>query len=274
MDNREIEQKEMFQKKLLKQMKKEIEKLELEQKYSKLINLKNKTIRKLKISTRMIKLGTPFLVTTGIITGGFAHFNQLPFYLDDKKEYCNVMTEYDNLGNVRTQKQYNNELPKNDTQLRYYTKWKLVGEQYVRKIQNYKLKEFELNEIISLLENGNVKLEEILGKPISTIDEVKNSITEAEIKSGAFIRCVIYRQEKEDYILVKQSFSDNMLYTIVYIWALVNVEVIILVLSSDCLIEFSKYVNEIEEKYPILDSDAIMKKLELKRENYHRITRS
>ncbi len=273
MDNSEREKKKIFQKKLLQQMKKEIEILEFERKHLKVINLKAKTIRKLKISTRILKLGTPFLVTAGIVTGGFAYFNQLPFYSDEKKEYSNVMVEYDNLGNVRTEQQYNNELPKDVIQLRHYTKWELVGNEYVRTITSYKMEKIGFEEIVSLLENKDVKIEDILGKPISTISEVKNNITEEEVQRGAFIQCVIYSQVKDDYILVKQSTGENILFTFIYVVLIMCIEDFIAGLSANNLSEFSEYVHNIENKYPLLDADTIMKKLELKKDNYNRIMR-
>ena len=68
---RQAEKKRIEQKKMLLQMKKEIEILESEIKHSNLVNAKIGTIRNLKISARALQKIAPYALTAGIIAGGF-----------------------------------------------------------------------------------------------------------------------------------------------------------------------------------------------------------
>ena len=121
---RQAEKKRLEQKKLLLQMKKEMETLEWEIEHSRLVNIKVGTIRNLKISARALQLVAPYVLTAGIIAGGFTLLGNIPFYGGDEwKVYSTVMTEFDNNGNIRYEQQYDSYKSSSDNKLYYYTKW-------------------------------------------------------------------------------------------------------------------------------------------------------
>ncbi len=128
---RQTKKKRLDQKKMLLQMKKEIESLESEIKHSSFVNARIGAIRNLKISARALQKVAPYALTAGIIVGGFTLLGDIPFYPNDEwKVYSNVMTEFDNYGNIRTEQQYDsfedendNTLDSSNSMLYYYSNW-------------------------------------------------------------------------------------------------------------------------------------------------------
>lgn len=106
-------EKRIKQKKLLLQMKKEIKILEFEIKYFNLISGARKN---LKISVKALQKVAPYVLTAGIIAGGFTLAGHTPFYSsDEKKVSSNAMTEIDDCEENRTIQQSDNfEVDEND----------------------------------------------------------------------------------------------------------------------------------------------------------------
>ncbi len=280
---REIERKRLEQKKLLIQMKKEIDTLEFDIKYSSLRNAKMGAIKNLKIYARALQLVAPYVVTAGIVAGGFALFGDIPFYPNDEvKAYSNVMTEFDNAGNIRKEQQYasfkdesGHKLDSNDNLLYYYSKWEKIDDGlYSRVVQTYSIDEKTYEDIIKLFDKKDLSLEGILGEPDSNIKETKNNLTEEELQEGAFIQAIVYSKDEGDYIIRKQTVGENIFLSILYVFVSMLIEMGPLYYRSEySSFDFLRCVNEIKRKYQPLDIDVAKKQLELKKDNYNRLTR-
>lgn len=279
---REIEKKRLEQRKLLIQMKKEIDTLEFDIKHSSLRNAKMGAIKNLKIYARALQLVAPYIVTAGIVAGGFALFGDIPFYPNDEmKAYSNIMTEFDNAGNIRKEQQYASfkdeddyTLDSDDGLLYYYSKWEKMDDGlYSRVVQTYSIgKTYE--DIIKLFGKKDLNLEDILGEPDSSITETKNNLTEEELQEEAFIQAIVYSEDEGDYIMRKQTVEENLWFSLAYIVLVGILDLIVRsVRRTYSSFDFSRCVNEIKSKYQPFDIDVAKKQLELKKDNYNRLTR-
>lgn len=262
------------QKRLLLQMKKDIVKLENEIKFSRISNLKIKSVRNLKISLRAMQLIAPYVLTAGLIAGGFKLLGGCPFYRDIKQQNLNTMKEFDNLGNIRYEEQYSDFSSASDM-LYFYGKWERSDNGfYTRTVEKYKLEKLTEDEIKDLFEKEKVSLQDILGTPISSFQESNNNLDEEEIERENYFQAIIYLENEEDYILVRESVSDNILITILYICITGLGELLPLYIRSEISnFDFGDCVSRIKEQYKPVDIPTLAKKLQIKRENYDRITR-
>lgn len=279
---RQAERKRLEQKKLLIQMKQEIDSLESEIKHSSLVNTRIKAIRNLKITARALQLVAPYMVTAGIVAGGFTLLGDIPFYPNDEwKIHSKVMTEFDNAGNIRTEQQYDSfkvngdTVDNSDSMLYYYSKWeKSDGGFYSRTVQTYSIKKKSIEDIMELFKKEDLKLEDVLGEPSSNIKETKNNLTEDEIQEESIIKAVIYKEDEDDYIIHKETVGENIGLSVLYLLVAALAELAPLWFRSEVSsFDFSDCVDEIKRKHQPLDIDTITKKLELKRDNYDRLMR-
>lgn len=269
------ERQRLEKKKMLLQMKKEIESLEYDIQHSTLANAKIGTIRNLRIGARALQLVAPYVLTAGIVTGGYTLLGDIPFYGGDEwKVYSNVMTEFDNAGNIRYEQQYGS-FKNSNNKLFYYTRWEQNEDGfYSRIVQTYSIKKKTYEDIIELFGQENLKLEDILGNADSTIRETKNNITEEELQAESCIKAIIYSKDENDYIVHKETVGENVLLSVVYVLLTLLCEIIPLKIRSDVSsFDFEYCVDRIKEKYPLVDIDELTKKLEIKRNNYNRLTR-
>jgi hypothetical protein len=263
-------------------MKREIDLLESEIKYSSLVNVRIKAIRNLKITARALQLVAPYAITAGIVAGEFAFLGDIPFYPNDEwKKYSKIMTEFDNAGNIRTEQQYDSfevngdTLDNSDSMLYYYSEWEKSDDGfYSRTVQTYSIKKKSFEDIMELFKKEDLKLEDVLGEPSTNIKETKNNLIEDEIQEKSIIKAVIYEEDKDDYIIHKETVGENIGLSVLYVLVTIFSELAPLYYRSEhSSFDFSDCVDEIKRKYKPLDIDTIIKKLELKRDNYNRMTR-
>jgi hypothetical protein len=258
------------QKQLLLQMKKEILSLEDSIKQYKLMNIEIKTIKNLKITARCIQLFAPYIVSTGIIYGGFTLLGNSPLVND--KTYLNVMTEFDNEGNIRYESQYGSF--DGEDVLYYYSSWTKDDDFYSRNIETYYLEDKTYEDLIDIFEYGDLKLKYTFGQPTSNIKETKNNITEEELEQQPYLKAIIYEEDKDNYIITDESFNKGFFMALVCggINALINV-IIVIIRPKISSFDFIECINRINEENRPIDLDALNKKIELKKENYDRLTR-
>lgn len=269
----EIESKQFKQKQLLEQMRNDIVALENKIKFSKLTNLKIGAIRNLKISLRATQLIAPYVLTAGLIAGGFKLLGSCPFYRDIHQQNLNTMKEFDNLGNIRYEEQYK-DLTASDM-LYFYGKWEKSKDGfYIRTVEKYEIKELTEEEIKDLFEKEQITLQDILGAPVSSFQESNNNVPEEEIERDNYFQAIIYTENDEDYILVRESSSDNIVLSILYVLLTALCELLPLYIRCEVSsFDFRNCVSEIKEKHQSVDIPTLKKKLEIKRENYNRLVR-
>lgn len=264
------------QKRMLVEMEKEIKTLESNIGNIDLANKKIIAIRNLKISARALQAIAPYVLTAGIVAGGFKLFlGDIPFYpYDESKSYLNTMKEFDSNGNIRTQQQYGNFEGDHYNVLYYYSAWeKGDDELYSRTIKSYRIGSKTYEELVKIIDQENPKIEDVIGNPVSEIIETKNHLTEEELQEESFMKVVLYDEDKNDYIIIKQTVGENFCLSLLYLLIVGIGEVISLAWRDSSSFDFKACVEEIKRKHQLLEKDILIKKLEIKKENYNRLKR-
>ena len=206
-------------KKMLLQMKKELETLEYELKHSKLVNLKISTVKNLKISLRFMQRIAPYVLTAVIMAGGCKLVGGgIPFYSGDTfKINSNTMKEFDSLGNIRYEQQYD-DYDNSSNILYYYSQWQQGNDGfYSRNVETYKLDELTEEEILKLFAKEDLNLSDVFGDPTSKKRETKNNVTEEEIQQKDYLQAIIYNEDENDYIIHKETIA-KILQLLVFIF--------------------------------------------------------
>ena len=259
--------------KMINELKNEISNLEKEVKNIQIQNKKNKRIRNLKLIVRISNFTIPYVLTTGICIGTFSYFGATPFLLDDVKQYSNVKKTFDNLGNIKYEQQYQ-EYSEKANVINYYGKWeKIENGFYKREIETYGIGKITEDKISEILNNPHQTLTEIFGKPIVKRVETSNNISSAEVNQKSFLQAIVYSEIKSDYIMVKEKVSDNVWATIGLLIITLFFQLVPALLIDKYIPKRSKWEEEIEEKYPIIDINTKQKKLEIKKSNYNILSR-
>lgn len=263
-------------KKMLYQLEKEIKKLEIDIKYTRLRNLEIRMLRDLKIALRTGQLLAPYTVAFGIIFGIFSFAGNSPFVKDEVKQNLRTKKEFDSLGNVRYVEQYA-EFDNDKWTLFHTEKWKDIGDGlYARIIDKYIIDSKMTEEVIAKIVNGNEvsSLEELFGKPDSSYVEKKNNLTEEELNENATLKAIIYLEDINDYAMVRETISDNIGCSVLYLVCGAFTSLMIcMVRGSYSSFNYADCVNNIKERYTKLDVETLKKKLEIKKSNYERLTR-
>ena len=261
--------------KLLHQMESEIKELENKINNFEVDQKRVKKIRNLKIFSKVAKLSIPYVIATSISFVGFSVVGLTPFKRDDEKHSLNIMKEFDSLGNIRYEQQYKNYKDAKNV-INYYGKWEITSNgSYKRNIETYNLGDLTEDRIIEIFSKENITLKETFGDVILNKTETKNCISYSELNQKPFLQAVIYSEDKNDYIVVKEPIDDNIGFTLT--WILLTI--FIFWIMSCCINSTSKlksFAKKVKEDYPMLDVahiDNITKKLVIKRDNYNRLTR-
>lgn len=264
-------QQQRKKKQMLVKMSKEIKKLEYDLKHVKSKNLKISTIRNLKISLKAVQRVAPYVLTAGIVFGGFSVLGGTPFFIDKRKNELDIMKEFDSLGNIRTVVQYE-DYEQTDNKLFYYGKWEKIEDGFCKRIiETYELKNKTEQEIINMLEIDDISLESVFGKPISKKIETKNNVTEEELYSKPYLQAIIYNKDKNDYIIIKESVGENIGLTCLYLVITILCQGIPFLIRLNSNFDFEDSVKLLKNKYQKVDVDKLKKVLELKKQNYERL---
>lgn len=277
---RQNEKKRIEQKQMLLKMKKEIETMENEINDYKFEYIKKSTIKNLKITARAFQLVAPYILTAGIVAEIFNISGNKPFSSNNERVYLNTMTEFYSMGNINIKKQYGdfkdsieNILDNRDSVLYFYSKWeKDSNNSYYRIIEIYSIKNKTYEDVKKILSQDD--LEKYLDDSNYYETEIKNDLNIQELNSKNFIKAIVYDKDKNDYIEYKKNIFKNISCSIIYIFFASFCEFIPFYLRSNySKFDFMKSVNKINEKYKTKDIDVLIKKLEIKKNNYNRMMR-
>ncbi len=277
---RQNEKKRIEQKQMLLKMKKEIETMENEINDYKFEYIKKSTIKNLKITARAFQLVAPYILTAGIVAEIFNISGNKPFSSNNERVYLNTMTEFYSMGNINIKKQYGdfkdsieNILDNRDSVLYLYSKWeKDSNNSYYRIIEIYSIKNKTYEDVKKILSQDD--LEKYLDDSNYYETEIKNDLNIQELNSKNFIKAIVYDKDKNDYIEYKKNIFKNISCSIIYIFFASFCEFIPFYLRSNySKFDFMKSVNKINEKYKTKDINVLIKKLEIKKNNYDRMMR-
>ena len=130
---------ELQKNEMLFNMQNEIESLEKECKNINFTNLKRSLLMNFKMVLTLLRAAAPYLLTAGLVFGGFKMVGATPFYRDLVKEDLDVKKTYDSFGNKCIEQQYEDYKDSNNY-LYYYPSWKEDKDGlYSRKVEVYRL---------------------------------------------------------------------------------------------------------------------------------------
>ena len=267
--------KELRKEKILLELSKEIDNLENEIEHQKLLNLKTKAIRTIKISKNKIRRYTPYIMALMITTEGCKLISGgYPFKRDNyHKEYSKVMTEIDNDNNITERKQYKN-FDNDYDRIIIYSNWNKEENKYKRDLEVYEIDNIKLDDIKKYLTLTKEDLKEILDYPLFQTTEYTDKITNQELTSTPEIKAITFREDKKDYILKKESIIENIFVSIIYIFILTAAEFgVLLYRGIYSKFNYKERIARIKDLYPYIDKEKTIKKLEIRRQNYDRLTR-
>lgn len=264
----------LAKKRMLTQLKREIEDIEYDIKHSKMANLRISTIRNLKISLVVARLIAPYVLTAGITFGAFSIFN-VPFVRDDIKKLLETKKTMDSRGNIRTEQQYD-EYENTKGTISYIGKWE-EGQDgfYCRSIKTYVLKDYSEDMIIKLLEDEDIAaLDDIFGTPITSKTELSNNLTEADMMIEPYLEAIVYSKDENDYIIIKEPIDDNLGYGLLWFIVTLFAEMIPITIRSERgTFDFEWEVDKIKDAYPRVNREELKRKLEIRKNNYDRLKR-
>ena len=270
-----IDEKLEFQKnELMKQMEDEITQIKYDIDNSSKTNSKIKRLRALKYSLTSLRAITPYVLTAAMTFGLFATLHVTPFILNDQKKKLEKKKIFDSLGNIRYEEQYDNYDSAKST-ISYVDKWEKRDDGfYSRKVLTFSAKDILEDIITRIVNDVDIdSLESVFGEPVSSKIQIHNNLTEEEIQAEPYLEAIIYSRYN-DFIVVKESQSENLFSTIVWVILTLFVEIIPFVLRKEYSdFDYIYYIDLIKEKYPYVDAKELEKKLEIKMNNYDRLTR-
>lgn len=259
-------------KKLLAQLEQEINELNKTIEDSDKINYRKNLIRISKIFLRFLQRIAPYVVASSISFAVFTTMGSTPFIRDDEKCYLKEKKEMDSRGNVRIESQYE-EFENSIGSISYYSNWEKDDEGFYKR-EEKKFLFYEINpEALDKIENGNIdiSLEEILGTPSSSKIVKQNNLTEEEINEKAYVEAIIYSKNKDEYIIVKESIGNNIAVSIAYLIVTALFELVVFYIRDKSKYDYKKIIENINEKYKSIDTEQLIKKLEIKKQNYDRL---
>lgn len=235
-----------------------------------LISHSNNIIKNLKVYSGIFRSLAPYLLTVGIVTSGFKIVTgTYPFYRDDIKKYSHIKSELDSLGHIKYEQQY--DAFDNETNLLYhYSKWYQKDNKYYRTVDIYEIKKLSEDNIIELLNSKDINLESILGKRVSSNIEENIYVNE----NNEYFEAILYNEDKNDYIVVKEAILKNILCSILYIFVLELIEMVPFVYCNTySKFDLKKYLNDVESRECNFTKNNLIKLLKIKKQNYERLSK-
>ncbi len=268
------EEEEQRKQELIKNLEEEIRNLSYQIHNAKYIKIKQKLLRRLKILVANLETIAPYtLISTGTLVL-FSLLNITPFIRDNVKTPEYITKDIDNAGIIRYERSHSKHHSTN--KIYYYSSWQKCATTYKRTVNIYDIKHIPTSTIEKIV-SGQITatLSELLGDPTETLIEEKNIVPEEELSSPPTIRALIYSQDENNYVIVKEPVLVNNMTTILYL-----ILTIVLSIVPAKIREINDYPT-LKEKIDIINDNYVSTsiisartKLELLEENYKRLTRS
>ena len=245
-------------------------------KYNNSKRIKKLLLKKYKCELTLKKT-IPYVVTTGIIAGTFSIMGYAPFIFDRKKEYLNSKKMIDSENNIKIEEFYDSKEDKLFNTISIVSNWSKKGDMYERTITTYDAHLYNEEELIRLIsEEDNVSLDKLFNKYISRTKEQSNSISEEELNKDCYLIITVYDYDSGKFRYIKETASTNFVTTFITLLIILGANFVVNTVSSGNGLGEARYQEQIEklnEKYPNIDIDELKRKLEIRKENYQRLTR-
>ena len=176
-------------------------------------DIRKKTyIKNLKISKKVFKRVAPYVLSASIVAGGFKLVGAgLPFYNDNVKKTAEVKSEFDASGRlIKSERVYGSyDFEEKINRVIIYGKWNNVKDnEYEREVLSYKINKKDFANIMSIDDIDNIDFNKLFGKPYMHVYETSYDL--GDIDNDGFVKIILYSKDKDDYIIVKQGFKENI----------------------------------------------------------------
>lgn len=261
----------------LKKLKEEIDDINYKINNSKKVKQKIDLKRRLAKLLIILKLIYPTVVAGALTAGALTLLGNTPFYRDSKKESLRMKKEIDSLHNVSYECQYEKYDNAKNTISIVGTWKKLDNGLYERIIETYTIEDLDENKITELLNNQERinSIDELFDEKPIIKKEGKNKLNEDDLYNSPYLQAIIYSEDKNDIIVVKESIKVNILLTVGWVFTTI-LPAIGLTTLRDKIRKFN-FVNEVEladKKYRYNENvEELRKNLELKESNYKTLVR-
>lgn len=235
---------------------------------------KYKIKKKLAISANVIRLIMPYILASCISIGGLKLCGVgYPFYIDKEKKEKYIKKQIDSKGNISFYEQYS-EFDNMITIFNYYSSWEKKDSFYERRVDTYQIDSVNDEYIYELINKENVDINDIGYEKVSSRLERKNNLNLNELEDSEYVEALIYFKSKDEFIIVKEGLCTNIKDTFLHCIFLVCIEMLTIELKK----HFSKYnyeeeIEKIYELYNTVDLDKLIKRYEIRKENYNRLVK-
>ncbi len=258
----------------LNKMKEEVSALEDELDKAEEHNKNINKVKNLKIFTKTTQLFLPYVLAASIATGGFALFSDdvINFINDRSNLQPYEITKIDSAGNKEEETVYGNYSREKNT-IYKYSKWEKEDNVYLRNADLYFVPDKNETEIEDLLQKDSQELENILGKPELKMVETKYDVPDEELAKENYIKADIYNPDNESYIIFNNE-NRSKSRTLMYLMVLGLAEFFPFVYRTFfSKFRFMKSIKIIKAECQPINTDILVKKLEIRRNNYKRMMR-
>ncbi len=272
--NKDIELSDKFLKKkkdFLLGLKSEIEDLQ-----NKLSNIKRDN-KRIKCKKGIKKIGCynrlllPFYMGYSLTYLIFSIINHKPFERDDYKSYLRIKKEIDSLGNTKIEEQYRS-YNENYNIFKYASKWEMNDDgTFVRSVKEYNAK-LDEEALVKMIETKDIyNLDVIFGEPKNVYIETRSNVLKEELDEECFLEAIIYLSDKDETIIIKETNYENFVLSFLYLTFSIVPSMGFTIINSNFILR--KALREIDEKYPEINANDLLKELEIKMNNYQVLTR-
>ena len=259
---------------LIYDMRNEIDVLQNNHDHSVLVNSKIALLRTFKIFLYLLKRFYPYLVTASVSFMIMKSLNKAPFINDDIKRNLEIKKQFDSMGNVRYETQY--QPYDSDNIIKVYSKWTRDEDGfYTREIKSYYTNRLTIKRIEEIVDDNKITVDMILGEPYVVQTEKKNNITSEELNNEMYVEAVIYSIDEDKYIIVKEKGLEDARAIMLWIFINVFIDIFIkeLVNKKRKLETLDELIYKLKIKYPYVNHDELEKIIEIKKDNYKRLVR-
>lgn len=258
-------------KKILLSLQKDIKRIKYQINHPNLWNAKTKTIKNLKIFSKVCILVTPYILTAGItINVGNNIMEGFEQKYVNKQDINNDF--YDNI-------YISNNI---DDMLIYCNKWQKSNNGYERILKIYDNKNIDEATKQILIENNELNCEDIIGNPISYEKEHKLEVSGEELNSSIQLLRVYYSDLNNNINIINETSKSYEINQNSYIFLKIIV-IISLMLCTESLVALIKakltnsdiinIINKTKNEYPEISISELKKILKIKEQNYNRLMR-
>jgi len=219
-------------------------------------------LRNIKISGRFLQGVFPYVVVVGMIFGLQSAAIDTPFVR--QKEFVPAYHEetIDNTGIIDDKVTYGSI--RDIDNIAYYTsKWEKKSDgNYYRTLKEYEKRNVTREEINELLNNPDLKLEDVFQFVTKTNYEMKteNEITQEEIDAKESFKIIFRYQDKDDVMFVAQDAGNNVFGSLIYVvLSIISCWPIVFFRKEFSKYDFESHLNRIKQFNHNVDVDQIMK---------------